>query len=90
MNLNLTREALRLLNEAVASPFEEFTRHIAGKTVMFEANGYTLNDPISSRSIADWQHGAQQLLDNEFIEELANGIFKVTSAGIEYANSHLK
>lgn len=90
MNLDLTREALKLLQELSKSPTGEFSRIVHDRTIKFEANGHTLNDPTSSHSTTDWEDATIQLLANEFIEELSDGIFKITPSGIEYTNSHLK
>lgn len=90
MNLDLTREALKLLQELSNSPTGEFSRTVHDRIIKFEANGHTLNDPASSRSTTDWEDAAIQLLANEFIEEVSDGIFKITVAGVDYANTHLK
>jgi len=90
MSLNLSTEALNLLQEISRSQTGEFTKLMFDRTVKFELNGRTLNDPTSVDSTADWEHAKDQLLVNEFVEELSEGIFKVTKAGIEYADSHLK
>ncbi len=90
MNLDLTREALKLLQELSNSSTGEFSRIVHDRVIKFEANGHTLNDPSSSHSTTDWEDATIQLLANEFIEELSNGIFKITVAGVEYANTHLR
>jgi hypothetical protein len=90
MNLDLSREALELLKELSHSRTGEFSRIVHDRTVKFEANGHTLNDPSSTRSTTDWEDAKNQLLANEFIEELAEGIYKVTVAGVDYADTHLK
>lgn len=90
MNLDLTREALELLQELSHSQTGEFSRIVLDRTVKFEANGHTLNDPSSTHSTTDWEDAKNQLLANEFIEELSEGIYKVTVAGADYANTHLK
>ena len=89
MNLDLSREAMELLKEATNSQSREFTRVVSGRSVKFECNGRTLNDPSSSRSTTDWEEAMGQLLGYEFIEEFSTGIFKVTNTGLAYANSHL-
>ena len=90
MNLDLSREALDLLREVAESKTGEFTKLVFDRTVKFELNGNTLNDPTSDRSTADWEKAKDQLLGYEFIEELTEGIFTVTRAGLDYASSHLK
>lgn len=90
MNLDLSREALELLQELSHSQIGEFSRIVLDRTIKFEANGHTLNDPSSTHSTSDWEEAKNQLLVNEFIEELSEGIYKVTVAGTEYANTHLK
>ncbi len=90
MSLDLSREALDLLREISHSQSGEFTRLVINRTVKFDLSGRTVNDPSSTRSTADWEQAKNQLLANEFIEELSAGIFKVTTAGIEYTDSHLK
>jgi len=90
MNLDLSREALNLLKETASSPSAEFTRINSGRSVKFECNGHTLNDPESVRSTSDWEEALIQLLANEFIEESSDGIYRVTKLGVEYADSHLK
>lgn len=90
MNLDLSKEALKLLQELSHSPTGEFSRIVHDRIIKFEANGHTLNDPSSSRSTTDWEVAKNQLLANEFIEELSYGIFKVTGIGFKYADSHLK
>lgn len=90
MNLDLTREALKLLQELSNSSTGEFSRIVHDRVIKFEANGHTLNDPSSSHSTTDWEDATIQLLANEFIEELSDGIFKITFAGVEYANTHLR
>lgn len=90
MTLDLTREALKLLQELSISPTGEFSRTVHDRIIKFEANGHTLNDPASSRSTTEWEDATIQLLSNEFIEELSDGIFKITPGGTDYTNSHLK
>lgn len=90
MNLDLSREALTLLKESASSKSGDFTRIVSERTVKFECNGYTLNDPSSPSSTTDWEDAMGQLLGNEFIEEGSSGIYKITQAGLDYAESHLK
>lgn len=90
MSLNLSREALNLLREISRSQSGEFSRLVFDRTIKFDLNGHTLNDPSSVNSTNDWEQAKDQLLENEFVEELSTGIFRVTKAGLEYANSHLK
>jgi hypothetical protein len=90
MGLDLSREALELLRKISNSITGEFSKIVIDRTVKFEVNGLTMNDPTSSSSTTDWEQAKNQLLANEFIEELHNGIFKVTKAGIEYESIHLK
>lgn len=90
MNLDLSREALKLLQELSNSPTGEFSRTVHDRIIKFEANAHTLNDPSSNRSTTNWEDAKTQLLANEFIEELSEGIFKITAVGVEYANTHLK
>jgi hypothetical protein len=90
MGLDLSREALELLRKISNSITGEFSKVVIDRTVKFEANGQTMNDPTSSSSTTDWEQGKNQLLANEFIEDLHNGIFKVTKAGIDYASIHVK
>lgn len=90
MNLDLTREALKLLQELSNSPTGEFSRIVHDRVVKFEANGHTLNDPSSSHSTTDWEDARNQLLANEFVEEVSSGIYRITVAGTEYAITHLK
>lgn len=90
MNLDLSREALKLLQELSNSPTGEFSRTVHDRIIKFEANGHTLNDPSSNRSTTDWEDAKNQLLANEFIEELSEGIYSITVVGVEYANTHLK
>lgn len=90
MNLDLSREALNLLKKISDSKTREFTRIVFDRTVKFEVDGNTLNDPSSTDSTSDWEHAKAQLLMNEFIEETASGIYKISKAGREYVDSHLK
>lgn len=88
MNLDLSREAMELLKEATKSQSGEFTRIVSGRTVKFECNGHTLNDPTSPRSTTDWEEATGQLIGYEFIEEGSNGIYTVTTSGKAYVDSH--
>ncbi|HEY3293051.1 MAG TPA: hypothetical protein VGJ85_05425 [Candidatus Nanopelagicaceae bacterium] len=90
MNLDLTREALKLLQELSHSATGELSRTVHDRVVKYEVNGHTLNNPDSSRSTTDWEDARDQLLANEFIEELSEGIYTLTAAGGDYANTHLK
>lgn len=90
MNLDLSREALDLLQRISHSKTTEFTKIVFDRTVKFEVDGNTLNDPSSTDSTSDWEHAKDQLLMNEFIEEISGGIYRITNAGLEYADSHLK
>lgn len=90
MGLDLSREALDLLRKITNSKTGEFSKIVIDRTVKFDVNGQTMNDPTSSSSTTDWEQGKNQLLINEFIEELHDGLFKVTKAGIEYAGIHVK
>lgn len=90
MNLDLSREALKLLQELSHSATKEFSRVVHGRVIKYEANGHTLNDPDSSQSTTKWEDARNQLLANEFIEELAEGIYKITVEGSDYADKHLK
>ncbi len=90
MGLDLSREALELLRKISNSKTGEFSKIVIDRTVKFDMNGLTVNDPSSSSSTTDWEQGKNQLLANEFIEELHDGIFKVTKSGVEYASIHVK
>ncbi len=90
MGLDLSREALELLRKISNSITGEFSKTVIDRTVKFDMNGQTLNDPTSSGSTTDWEQGKNQLLANEFIEELHDGLFEVTKSGIEYAAVHVK
>lgn len=90
MGLDLSREALELLRRITNSKTGEFSKIVIDRTVKFDVNGQTMNDPTSSSSTTDWEQGKNQLLVNEFIEELHAGLFKVTRSGIEYAGIHVK
>jgi len=90
MNLDLSREALKLLQELSHSPTGEFSRIVHDRVIKFEANGHTLNDPSSSHSTTDWEDAKNQLLANEFIEELTDDIYRITAAGSDYADTHLQ
>jgi len=90
MNLHLSREALKLLQELSHSATGEFSRVVHGRVIKYEANSHTLNDPDSSQSTTEWEDARNQLLANEFIEELAEGIYKITVDGSDYADKHLK
>lgn len=90
MGLDLSREALNLLRKISISKTGEFSKIVIDRTVKYDVNGQTMNDPTSSSSTTDWEQGKNQLLANEFIEEIHAGLFKVTKAGIEYAGIHVK
>lgn len=90
MGLDLSREALELLRKISNSITGEFSKTVIDRTVKFDANGQTLNDPSSTSSTTNWEQGKNQLLAHEFIEELHGGLFKVTKSGIEYAAIHVK
>lgn len=90
MGLDLSREALDLLRKISTSKTGEFSKIVIDRTIKFDVNGQTMNDPTSSSSTTDWEQGKNQLLANEFVEELHAGLFKVTKAGIEYAGIHVK
>lgn len=90
MGLDLSREALELLRRITNSQTGEFSKIVIDRTVKFDVNGQTINDPTSSSSTTAWEQAKNQLLFNEFIEELHGGIFKVTKSGIEYAGIHVK
>ncbi len=90
MGLDLSREALELLRRISHSKTGVFSKIVIDRTVRFDVNGQTMNDPGSSSSTTDWEQGKNQLLANEFIEEIHDGHFKVTKAGIEYAGIHVR
>lgn len=62
-------------------------RNMSGTSI--ETNGQNLIPNDNSRTIAKWEHALDELVNNDFVEDLGHGgeVFAVTHKGYEYADT---